>query len=357
MMSFITLCVAFVFSLLPFVAAHGYVSGIGIDGQWYSGNAPGQNQGPSPIRMVANNGPVKGATNPDIVCGLSAQNAQLVVPANSGSLLSVQWSGGSGGSAEHWPHEVGPVMTYMAPCGSTPCNQFNGTGAGWFKINQAGLESDGSTWYQGTIASTGDTFDLNLPENLSPGGYLIRNELISLQNGISVGGAEFYPSCFQVMIGGNGNGSPSPAVSFPGAYSDTDPGIYVPGIYNGPQALANYTFPGGPVANLAATSMTLASPYTGPTVFPSAAPASDSAPVNSGQPTASAPAASGASGGPAAATSADDGAPPASATGAAAAPTQSGNSCSLKARERGTINQRRHFRRSAHRAAGHAESY
>lgn len=44
-------------------------------------------------------------------------------------------------------------MTYMASCGSTPCDQFNGTGAGWFKIDQAGLESDGKTWYQGSIAS------------------------------------------------------------------------------------------------------------------------------------------------------------------------------------------------------------
>ena len=32
------------------------------------------------------------------------------------------------------------------------------------------------------------------------------------------------------MIGGNGNGTPNPTVSFPGAYSDTDPGIYDPDV-------------------------------------------------------------------------------------------------------------------------------
>lgn len=45
-----------------------------------------------------------------------------------------------------------------------------------------------------------------------------------------MGGAEFYPMCTQVMIGGNGNGVASPTVSFPGAYSDDDPGIYDPDV-------------------------------------------------------------------------------------------------------------------------------
>ena len=53
-------------------------------------------RGPSPIRLVSDIGPVKGATNPDIICGLSAQNAEMVVNANPGSVFSVQWSGGDG---------------------------------------------------------------------------------------------------------------------------------------------------------------------------------------------------------------------------------------------------------------------
>ena len=46
--------------------------------------------------MIADIGPVKGADNPDIVCGLSAQTARMVVSANPGSVFSVQWSGGNG---------------------------------------------------------------------------------------------------------------------------------------------------------------------------------------------------------------------------------------------------------------------
>ena len=52
--------------------------------------------GPSPIRLVNDIGPVKGSSNPDLICGLSAQNAAMVVPANPGSTVSFQWSGGGG---------------------------------------------------------------------------------------------------------------------------------------------------------------------------------------------------------------------------------------------------------------------
>lgn len=86
------------------------------------------------------------------MCGLSAKNAEMVVPANPGSVFSVQWSGGDGISK--WPHNTGPLMTYMASCGSTPCDQFDPTGAKWFKIDQLGKKSDGTTWYQADISST-----------------------------------------------------------------------------------------------------------------------------------------------------------------------------------------------------------
>lgn len=39
-------------------------------------------------------------------------------------------------------------------------------------------------------------------------------------------GAQFYPSCYQITVAGNGSASPA-GVSFPGAYKNTDPGILV----------------------------------------------------------------------------------------------------------------------------------
>lgn len=85
-------------------------------------------------------------------------------------------------------------MTYMASCGDTPCDQYNGSDAKWFKIDQYGKKPDGSTWYQADIsckdtslrqnesrtdrlAASRDAYDVTLPQNLAPGGYLIRHEV------------------------------------------------------------------------------------------------------------------------------------------------------------------------------------
>lgn len=54
--------------------------------------------GPSPIRLVDDIGPVKGASKSDLNCGLGAALAEMVVPANPGSVLSILWSGGDGTS-------------------------------------------------------------------------------------------------------------------------------------------------------------------------------------------------------------------------------------------------------------------
>ncbi|KAI0344324.1 hypothetical protein BDW22DRAFT_1355695 [Trametopsis cervina] len=335
------------------VAAHGYVSQIAIDGTWYAGNVPNNYKGPSPIRLVDDIGPVKGSNNPDLMCGLSAAKAEMVVPANPGSVFSVQWSGGGG---QHWPHNTGPLMTYMASCGSSSCAQFDPSGAKWFKIDQLGKKSDGSTWYQADISDSGDAYQVTLPQNLAPGGYLIRHEIIALHLATSVGGAEFYPSCTQVQIGGSGSGQPQSTVSFPGAYNDNDPGIYDPDIYN---PGSNYTFPGPAISNLAASAQSMVSGAGAPPPFPSgtavSAPAqpaqtgngddsgssSPSTPTDSSD--GSTPTGSGASGNDNGDPSNDDG-------------TGSGSgSCMLKARD-GTSapNQRRHFKRFMRRMVPHS---
>jgi hypothetical protein len=89
---------------------------------------------------------------------------------------------------------------------------------------------------------------LTLPTEVAPGDYLVRHEIIALHLAVTLGGAEFYPSCTQIRVGGSQTGTPNATVSFPGAYNDNDPGIYDPSIYT---PGASYTFPGGPVSNLA----------------------------------------------------------------------------------------------------------
>ncbi|THG94969.1 hypothetical protein EW026_g6601 [Hermanssonia centrifuga] len=230
-------------ALVPYVAGHGYLSQVAIDGQVYQGNVPNNYKAPSPIRLIDDVSPVKGATNVFMSCGQNAANAEVVAPANPGSSVAFSWASGD---STNWPHNTGPLMTYMAACTGTTCDQFNASQAQWFKIDEAGKESDGSTWVQANIQQ-GQSYTVTLPQNMMPGDYLIRHEIIALHVATTVGGAEFYPSCTQVRIGGNGTGTPDSTVSFPGAYSDTDPGIFDPTVFN---PGSNYTFPGPPLSNL-----------------------------------------------------------------------------------------------------------
>lgn len=90
----------------------------------------------------------------------------------------------------------------------------------------------------------------------------MRHEVISLQNAAS-GGAESYPSCFQLQVAGSKSTlSPSAFVSslssnstirFPGGYNKNDPGWKVD-VYTDPQNL-DYSkmFPGPPISDAVKT--------------------------------------------------------------------------------------------------------
>ena len=147
-------------AVATFVDAHGFVYTVTIDGKRYVGNVPAGDTNPSVIRQINDINPVKGASNPDLNCGLSAQLATLVADANPGSAMAFNWSGGdfervrlfavlvmldscSFLMPDQWPHNTGPMLTYMTSCGSTPCSQFNSSKAKWFKIQQVGRKSNG----------------------------------------------------------------------------------------------------------------------------------------------------------------------------------------------------------------------
>ncbi|KAI0364624.1 hypothetical protein BV20DRAFT_826028 [Pilatotrama ljubarskyi] len=243
----------FVLSLLavvPFVSAHGYVSQVTVDGKTYKGNTPNSNSVKSPIRMINDVSPVKGASNKYLSCGQNAQKAATVATAKPGSKVSFQWVNGNGGN---WPHNVGPLLTYMASCGSGGCANFDSSNAKWFKIEEAGKQKDG-TWAQAKLMQ-GQAAEVQLPSNIAPGEYLIRHEIIALHTAMSLGGAEYYPSCTQLKVTGSGTGKPSKTVSLPGAYKDTDPGILVD-VYDLKGA---YVFPGPALSNLVGKTVLAAS--------------------------------------------------------------------------------------------------
>jgi hypothetical protein len=122
---------------------------------------------------------------------------------------------------------------------------------------------------------------VTLPTAVSPGEYLVRHEIIALHLAVTLGGAEFYPSCTQIRIGGSQTGTPNQTVSFPGAYNDNDPGIYDPNVYS-PGSL--YVFPGPPVSNLASPADMTGQTNFGAGASPSGG-ASPSSATNGAKPT------------------------------------------------------------------------
>ncbi|KAG8694846.1 hypothetical protein FRC09_009564 [Ceratobasidium sp. 395] len=149
------------------------------------------------------------------------------------------------------------MMTYMTqvPPGKTAEN-FDGVGAKWFKTDQVGKKNN--KWVQASLM-TGATFKTKIPETLADGDYLVRHEIIALHNAGSKGGVEFYPSCLQLRIQNSNAGrsiiTASPTVSFPGAYSATDPGILVD-VFSQAADGSEYVFPAGPIANVTAPGAT-----------------------------------------------------------------------------------------------------
>ncbi|KAJ7572663.1 glycoside hydrolase family 61 protein [Mycena floridula] len=243
-------------ALLVQVFGHGQVMQVTIDGKDFLGTVPGQTGNPSIIRLVNTGDPIKTAHNPDLNCGTGAQPALDVADANPGSVLEVKWTDEDGQGP--WFHDIGPMLTYLASCGDVSCDQFNTNNASWFKIQQDGKTSNGD-WVQADL-TTGKPAKVTLPSNLAAGSYIMRHEIIALHLGNTEvdpvtlqGGAEFYVSCSQLKVGGSQNGKPlaSELVKLPGAYSDTDPGIFDPTIFD---PGASYIFPGPPIASFVSGS-------------------------------------------------------------------------------------------------------
>lgn len=135
------------------------------------------------------------------------------------------------------PSHLGPTLAYMklASNGST-----DGPGGGWFKIQEQGLDVATQTWSTTELIANGGLHSITIPTCIEDGLYLLRAELIALHAAASVEGAQFYMECAQIQVtGGTGSATPS-TVAFPGAYTDTDPGILID-IYT---TLTTYEIPG-----------------------------------------------------------------------------------------------------------------
>nr|QHX39627.1 lytic polysaccharide monooxygenase 2 [Gelatoporia subvermispora] len=224
---------AIVASLAASVAAHATFQELWVNGV---------DMGSACVRMPLSNSPVTDVTSDDLACNVNATPSDGVCSINPGDQVTVEMHQQPGDRScatqaiggDHY----GPINIYLAKVADA--TSAVGYEQSWFKVNEMGLPSDNPDyWATEVLNDNCGHYTFTVPEDIEPGNYLIRSEVIALHVASSVGGAQFYMSCFQVNVGGSGTVLPS-GVSFPGAYSATDPGILI-NIY---QQLDTYAIPG-----------------------------------------------------------------------------------------------------------------
>lgn len=146
-------------------------------------------------------------TSPDIACHMSATPAPASAPCSPGSTISLTWN--------QWSDtHKGPVLDYLAPCNG-PCNSIaSPADLEFVKIDQSGLlgQSDGKYkqghWASDTLIENGLTWSVKLPEDIAPGEYVLRHEIIALHSAHLPNGAQNYPQCITLKVGGSGTKTP-----------------------------------------------------------------------------------------------------------------------------------------------------
>ncbi|KAJ3868267.1 glycosyl hydrolase family 61-domain-containing protein [Lentinula novae-zelandiae] len=242
----------------------------------------GVDAGSSCVRLPLSNNPVTDVTSDDLTCNVTPTPSSGVCPVMPGDQVTVEMhqqpADRSCATQAIGGDHYGPINIYLAPVDDA--TTADGPSASWFKISEIGLPSDNPDyWGTEVLNDNCGHYTFTIPSDIKPGNYLLRAEVIALHVASSVGGAQFYMSCYQINIGGTGTVSPS-GVSIPGAYSATDPGILI-NIY---QQLDTYEIPGpSPYATTSptvaatpwpttATWDTALQPSTVPTVVPTSIP-------------------------------------------------------------------------------------
>jgi len=169
--------------------------------------------------------PITNAASPSLRCN-GGRSAALEAPVAPGDEVSATWN--------QWTHSQGPIMVWMYKCAGEFA-KCDGSGAGWFKIDEAGYHpKDGifldsekpSGWDIAKLVGGNKSWTSKIPEGLAPGNYLIRHELIALHQ---ANAPQFYAECAQITVSGTGTAQPDASykTAIPGYCKQSDPNIRV----------------------------------------------------------------------------------------------------------------------------------
>jgi cellulase len=239
------------------VAAHGRLTNITTSsGEVYGGWNPEYAYAPEPPPPLAawsasNLGnvfvPPPRFSDPDIICHRDATPGALHINTTAGDTLTLQWN--------EWPtSHVGPVMSYLAACNGS-CSYVDKTKLEWVKIDQLGwLNSSGwddlmlgGTWATNVLIANDFRWQVQVPEGLTKGEYVLRHEIIALHVAEGLGGAQAYPQCVNLKVREGGEKKIEGGVLATELYGMRDEGIFVDVHQN----IEGYEIPGPEVWNWA----------------------------------------------------------------------------------------------------------
>ncbi|KAJ1670678.1 hypothetical protein GGF38_001353 [Coemansia sp. RSA 25] len=209
---------------------------------WIDGKALDEGQCIRPYHDKRNY-PVKDPQDKDMVCrtpDMSGKDVALC-DVKAGANITVEWHESDPKDRAISGSHLGPCLVYLAPLES------NGEGSVWIKIFEEGYDPSTKKWCVDKIIKSKGKLDITIPDNISPGKYLMRTEVIALHGankpyGDGDNGAEYFPNCAHINIIGD-----APAVApklnmyaIPGIYNKDDEGI----LFNLYKSYKSYSIPG-----------------------------------------------------------------------------------------------------------------
>ncbi|EGG05780.1 family 61 glycoside hydrolase [Melampsora larici-populina 98AG31] len=203
-------------------------------------------------------------TNPAITCGSSSTPSQKIAPPggklfsdasqSAGKTMAVQPGASvhlivaddpgkgtfhpptsslthnlfSDGTSDRFPHDNGHIQTYLAYCGESPtaCQDFDAASVPYFKIQAERDVLSNKKKFPMNKARDGNEWAIPIPDNLPKGSYILRSEIICLNQGTEAEGKQdqYYITCGQISLSDPTSGpvdlSKLETVKFPGAYNN-----------------------------------------------------------------------------------------------------------------------------------------
>ncbi|GAA6029721.1 hypothetical protein JCM8097_001019 [Rhodosporidiobolus ruineniae] len=201
------------------VSAHSIVTNVWVNGEDTADASVGTAS--SYMRSPSSNSPVQDLSSASLSCndkGTTAVSGYLTVAP--GDTIEPEWyhSGARGADPIDTSHK-GPLTTWISPLSA------NTEGAVWVEIASEAYYSSSSQWAVDKMVANKGRNTVKIPDNLAPGDYLIRFDLLALHSASSAGSAQFYPNCAQVTVSGSGTQELPAGVEIPGFFTEDTPGI------------------------------------------------------------------------------------------------------------------------------------